>query len=91
MLIGIVGKPNVGKSTFFKAATLAEAAIANYPFTTIEPNEGVGFVRVDCAEKNFGVKCDPRQGFCIDGQRFVPARMIDVAGLVPGASQGKGL
>jgi len=91
MLIGIVGKPNVGKSTFFKAATLAEAEIANYPFTTIEPNEGIGFVRVDCAEKNFGVKCNPRQGFCIDGQRFVPMKLIDVAGLVPGAHAGKGL
>jgi len=91
MLIGIVGKPNVGKSTFFKAATLAEAEIANYPFTTIEPNEGIGFVRVDCAEKNFGVKCNPRQGFCIDGQRFVPAKLIDVAGLVQGAHEGKGL
>ena len=91
MLIGIVGKPNVGKSTFFKAATLAEAEIANRPFTTIKPNEGVGFVRVDCAEKFFNVKCNPRQGFCIDGQRFVPAKMIDVAGLVPGAHEGKGL
>src|SRR3989344_4428747 len=42
MLIGIVGKPNVGKSTFFKAATLAEVEIANYPFATIKPNSGVG-------------------------------------------------
>lgn len=91
MLIGIVGKPNVGKSTFFKAATLAEAEIANRPFTTIKPNEGVGFVRVECAETFFKVKCNPRQGFCIDGQRFVPAKMIDVAGLVPGAHEGKGL
>lgn len=91
MLIGIVGKPNVGKSTFFKASTLAEVEIANRPFTTIKPNEGVGFVRVDCAEKNFKVKCNPRQGFCIDGQRFVPVRLIDVAGLVPGAHIGKGL
>ncbi|MEM4248656.1 MAG: redox-regulated ATPase YchF [Candidatus Nanoarchaeia archaeon] len=91
MLIGIVGKPNVGKSTFFKAATLAEVEIAARPFTTIKPNEGVGFVRVDCAEKNFNVKCNPRQGFCIDGQRFVPVRLMDVAGLVPGAHLGKGL
>jgi len=91
MLIGIVGKPNVGKSTFFKAATLAEVEIAARPFTTIKPNEGIGFVRVDCAEKFFNVKCNPRQGFCIDGQRFVPVRLIDVAGLVPGAHAGKGL
>jgi len=91
MLIGIVGKPNVGKSTLFKAATLAEVEIANRPFTTIKPNEGVGFVRVDCAEKNFNVKCNPRQGFCIDGQRFVSVKLMDVAGLVPGAHLGKGL
>jgi len=91
MLIGIVGKPNVGKSTFFKAATLAEVEIANRPFTTINPNEGIGFVRVPCAESFFKVKCNARQGFCIDGQRFVPVKMIDVAGLVPGAHLGKGL
>jgi hypothetical protein len=91
MLVGLVGKPNTGKSTFFKAATLAEVEIASRPFTTIKPNEGVGFVRVDCAEKNYGVKCNPRQGFCIEGQRFVPVRLIDVAGLVPGAHLGKGL
>ncbi len=91
MLIGIVGKPNVGKSTFFKAATLAEVAIAPIPFTTIKPNEGIGFVRVDCVETFFKVKCNPRQGFCIDGQRFVPVKLMDVAGLVPGAHLGKGL
>ena len=50
MLVGVVGKPNVGKSTFFKASTLAEAEIANYPFATIKPNSGVGFVKVDCAK-----------------------------------------
>jgi ribosome-binding ATPase YchF (GTP1/OBG family) len=91
MLIGIVGKPNVGKSTFFKAATLAEVAIAPIPFTTIKPNEGIGFVRVDCVETFFKTKCNPRQGFCIDGQRFVSVKLIDVAGLVPGAHLGKGL
>lgn len=91
MIIGIVGKANVGKSTFFKAATLSEVEIANYPFATIKPNHGVGYVRIDCAESAFNVKCDPREGFCIDGQRFIPVNMIDVAGLVPGAHEGKGM
>ena len=53
MLIGFVGKPSVGKSTFFKAATLAEVEIAAYPFTTIKPNHGVGYVKVDCIDKEF--------------------------------------
>lgn len=91
MLIGLVGKPSVGKSTFFKAATLAEVEIASYPFTTIKANHGVGYVKVDCIEKEFGVKCNPRHGFCINGKRFVPVDLMDVAGLVPGASEGKGL
>ena len=51
MLIGVVGKPSAGKSTFFKAATLAEVEIANYPFTTIKPNHGTGYVKVDCVDK----------------------------------------
>jgi ribosome-binding ATPase len=91
MLIGVVGKPNVGKSTFFKALTLAEVEIANYPFATIKPNEGFGHVRVECVEKFFNTKCNPRVGFCEDGQRFVPVKVIDVAGLVPGAHEGKGM
>ncbi|MEM4214774.1 MAG: redox-regulated ATPase YchF [Candidatus Pacearchaeota archaeon] len=91
MLIGIVGKPNVGKSTFFKAATLAEVAIANYPFTTIKANEGVGFVKVKCPETELKTKCKPNHGFCIDGWRFIPVKLLDVAGLVPGAHLGKGL
>ena len=90
MQIGIVGKPSSGKSSFFSAATLIDVAIANYPFTTIEPNKGIGFVRVECIDKDFGVKCNPRTGYCENGTRYVPVELIDVAGLVPGAHEGKG-
>ena len=91
MLIGLVGKPSVGKSTFFKAATLAEVEIASYPFTTIKPNRGVGYVKIDCIDKEFKTQCNPKHGFCINHKRFVPVELMDVAGLVPGASEGKGL
>jgi len=91
MLIGLVGRPNVGKSTFFKAATLAEVEIASYPFTTIKANHGVGYVKTECIDKEFNVQCSPNHGFCINHQRFIPVELIDVAGLVPGASEGKGL
>ena len=91
MIIGCVGKPNCGKSTFFKAMTLAEVEIANYPFVTIKPNHGIGFVKLPCVDKDFNVKCKPRFGFCIDNYRFVPVELIDVAGLVPGAHEGKGM
>lgn len=85
--IGIAGKPNAGKSTFFKSATLADAEIANYPFTTIKPNIGVAYVRVKCVCEELGVNC----GKCVDGWRFIPVKLIDVAGLVPDAHKGKGL
>ncbi|MCX6748753.1 MAG: redox-regulated ATPase YchF [Candidatus Pacearchaeota archaeon] len=91
MLIGLVGKPNCGKSTFFKACTLADVLIANYPFATIKPNHGVGYVRIECIDKEFKVQCMPRTGYCKQGIRFVPVELMDVAGLVKGASEGKGL
>jgi ribosome-binding ATPase YchF (GTP1/OBG family) len=91
MQIGIVGKPNVGKSTFFNAATDAHAEIANYPFTTIDANRGVMYVRKSCPCKEFNLKCTPHNSKCINGTRFVPIETIDVAGLVPDACKGRGL
>ncbi|MBI4140626.1 redox-regulated ATPase YchF [Candidatus Woesearchaeota archaeon] len=91
MLIGVVGKPSVGKSTFFKSLTLADVAIAPYPFTTIEPNKGFAFVKVECVDKEFNTQCNPRTGSCINHVRFVPVEVMDVAGLVPGAHEGKGM
>ena len=91
MQLGLIGKPNVGKSTFFKAATLKDVEIANYPFTTIKPNLGITYVKVKCPHTELGVDCNPRRGSCIEGTRFVPIELYDVAGLVPGAHQGKGL
>jgi hypothetical protein len=91
MIIGLVGAPSSGKSSFFKAATLANVEIANYPFTTIKPNHAVGFVKLDCVDKFFGKQCNPRFGYCVDHKRFVPVDMMDIAGLVPGAHEGLGM
>ena len=90
-LLGVIGKPNTGKSTFFSAATLAAAEIANYPFTTIKPNRGVGYVRSPCVHTEFKVQDNPNNSLCLDGVRLVPVELIDVAGLVPGAWEGRGL
>ena len=91
MDVGIVGKPNVGKSTFFSAITMAPAEIANYPFTTVDANVGVGYVRGKCPHEEFEVQCTPNNAPCDGGTRLIPVELIDVAGLVPDAWQGKGL
>jgi len=91
MEVGIVGKPNVGKSTFFSAATLAPAEIADYPFTTIEANRGVTYVRAKCPHEELGIECNPNNAPCENGTRLVPVEMLDVAGLVPDAHKGRGL
>ena len=90
MLVGIVGKPNVGKSTFFSAATLKSVPIADYPFTTINPNLGVGYLRTKCVCKEMGVNDTPKNSVCTDGVRLIPVKLVDVAGLVSGASAGRG-
>lgn len=91
MLIGIIGAPNKGKSTIFSALTMVEAEIADYPFTTINPNLGVGYVTKECVEKELHVKCKPRNSLCTNGIRQIPVNITDVAGLVPDAHLGKGM
>ncbi|KAJ2961995.1 hypothetical protein NQZ79_g2754 [Umbelopsis isabellina] len=93
VLIACVGKPSAGKSSFLNSVTDAIAKVGNYPFTTIKPNQGVAYLPIDCPCKRFGkeTQCKPRHGSCVDGVRHVPVQMLDVAGLVPGASEGQGL
>src|SRR5215212_8221964 len=91
MLLGLIGKANVGKSTFFNAATDLDVQHGNYPFTTIAPNVGVTYARIGCVCREFRIQDNPVHSICIDGTRFVPVKLMDIAGLIPGASKGKGL
>ena len=92
ILVGVVGKTNVGKSTFFTAATEVPVKVENRPFVTIEPNVGVAYARRRCAHVELELpKCNPVNSLCIEGWRFIPVKVMDVAGLVPGAHKGRGL
>jgi ribosome-binding ATPase YchF (GTP1/OBG family) len=87
--IALAGKPNAGKSTFYTAATNSEVDVANYPFTTIDANRGVTHVRTECPCLALDSLCGNEN--CRDGKRYVPVELLDVAGLVPGAHEGRGL
>ncbi len=89
--IGLIGKTNAGKTTFFNAATLLSAPVSTYPFTTKRPNMGQAYVRTICVCKEMGVKDNPRNSRCIDGARFIPIQLIDLPGLIKGSWMGKGL
>ncbi|MHA2010597.1 MAG: YchF-related putative GTPase [Promethearchaeota archaeon] len=89
--IGIVGKPSSGKTTFLNAACLTNAKVSELPFTTIEPNKGIAYVKTNCVCRELNVRDNPKNSICIDGFRFIPINMLDVAGLVPDAHKGKGL
>src|SRR5437660_12924898 len=91
MELGVVGKPNVGKSTFFAAATLAPVHIANYPFTTVQANHGVAYVRKKCPHLELGRRCRPTNAPCQGGTPLIPGEMLDVAALVPTAHPGRRL
>jgi hypothetical protein len=89
--IGLIGKPNAGKSSFLKAATLQDVKISPIPFTTLKPNIALAYVTKKCVCSEFKVKCNPRQGTCINGIRFIPIGLWDLPGIVPGAHKGRGL
>lgn len=89
--VGIVGKPSSGKTSFTNAACMTEFKVGSYPFTTIEANVGVTHVRTPCVCRDFDVTDNPKNSICVDGVRLVPVKLIDVAGLVPGAHEGHGM
>jgi ribosome-binding ATPase YchF (GTP1/OBG family) len=89
--IGLIGKTNTGKTTFFNSATLSTAEVSNYPFTTKQPSIGNANAITLCVHREFNLQDQPKNSRCIDGWRFIPIELVDLPGLIKGAWEGKGL
>lgn len=89
--IGLIGKTNTGKTTFFNSATLGTGEISNYPFTTQQPNIGNANAITLCVHRELNVNDNPKNSRCLDGWRFIPIELVDLPGLLKGAWKGKGL
>ena len=89
--LGLIGKTNTGKTTFFNAATLSSEEISSYPFTTKKPITGISHAISLCVHPEFKVQDNPNNSKCVDGWRYIPIELIDLPGLIKDAWKGKGL
>ena len=89
--IGLIGKTNTGKTTFFNAATLSSSEISTYPFTTKKAETATAHAITLCVHSEFDVKDNPNNSKCEDGWRYIPIELIDLPGLIKDAWKGKGL
>ena len=89
--IGLIGKTNTGKTTFFNSSTLSSDEISTYPFTTKKSSTSVGYAITLCVHSEFNVNDNPNNSKCKDGWRYIPIELIDLPGLIKDAWKGKGL